>query len=114
MNNKWIRIYRWSLYNGILIKEYYANNLVHREDGPAREFSSGEKHWCLHGHLHREDGPAVVYANGVKCWYLYGQLHRSDGPAIEWPDGGKSWFIQDNKISSEKKYWRLVKLKTLW
>jgi hypothetical protein len=47
--------------------------------------------WFLNGKLHREDGPAVEWTNGSKSWYLNGNLHREDGPAIEWEakDGSK-------------------------
>ncbi len=34
--------------------------------------------------LHREDGPAVEYSNGEKEWYFNGLLHRVDGPALEY------------------------------
>ena len=29
--------------------------------------------WYLNGNLHREDGPAVEYTNGSKEWYLNGK-----------------------------------------
>ena len=35
------------------------------------------------GQLHRTDGPAVEYSNGDRVWYQNGFLHRIDGPAIE-------------------------------
>jgi len=31
---------------------------------------SGDKFWSLNGKLHREDGPAIEYSNGDKVWYL--------------------------------------------
>ena len=76
--------------------EYTLNGELHREDGPAREYSNGDKYWYLHGKLHRENGPAVEYSNGYKSWYLYGKRHRENGPAIEWLYG-KSYFV-DGKI----------------
>ena len=30
------------------------------------------KHWYINNRLHREDGPAVEYSNGIKYWYLNG------------------------------------------
>jgi hypothetical protein len=48
------------------------NGDLHREDGPAAEYSSGSKGWYLNGYLHREDGPAIEYDNGAKYWYLNG------------------------------------------
>jgi hypothetical protein len=95
-------------------KKYYWNGqLLHREDGPAVEYTNGGEEWYLHGKRHREDGPAAEYANGDKHWYLHGQRHREDGPAIEWADGTKEWYLQ-GKEYSKKEYYRRVKLKALW
>lgn len=58
---------------------------LHREDGPAIEYASGDKEWWLNNVLHREDGPAVVRKNKM-AWYINGLLHREDGPAIERTD----------------------------
>ena len=33
----------------------------------------GGKRWFKNGQLHREDGPAVEYSNGYKRWYKNGQ-----------------------------------------
>jgi len=44
----------------------------HREDGPAIEYSDGDKWWYINGLLHRENGPAIECANGIKKWFLYG------------------------------------------
>ena len=49
--------------------------------------------------LHREDGPAVEWTNGNKFWYFNGQWHRLDGPAIECTDGYKSWWIEGKKYT---------------
>ena len=49
------------------------NGKRHREDGPAIEYASGSKFWCLKGKRHREDGPAIEYADGNKFWYLSGE-----------------------------------------
>jgi len=78
---------------------YYSDKKMtklHREDGPAVEYSYGTKHWYLNGQRHREDGPAVECSDGTKSWYLNGQRHREDGPAIEWADGNKSWYLNGN------------------
>ena len=56
------------------------------EDGSRRYYNTN-------GELHRDDGPAVEWSNGVKFWYQNGQRHRTDGPAIEYPTGHKRWFI---------------------
>jgi len=36
-------------------------------------YADGGKTWCLGDKLHREDGPAVEYSNGDKFFYLNGQ-----------------------------------------
>ena len=53
-------------------KEWFLNGKLHREDGPAIEYSNGDKFWLLNGKLHREDGPACECVNGYKIWYLNG------------------------------------------
>jgi hypothetical protein len=67
-------------------------NILHRENGPAIEWTNGNKHWHVNGKLHREDGPAIESKNGDKSWYINDKLHREDGPAIECADGYKSWW----------------------
>jgi len=52
--------------------EFFKNNALHREDGPACEYADGEKRWYINDKLHREDGPAVAYADGTKEWWLWG------------------------------------------
>jgi len=52
--------------------------------------------------LHREDGPALEWSSGSKEWYLNGKLHREDGPAIVWPDGTKWWYLNDKHLSEEE------------
>jgi len=59
-------------------KFWYLNNKLHREDGPAVEFTNGDKFWYLNGVRHREDGPAVEVTNGNKAWYLNGERHTEE------------------------------------
>ena len=62
------------------------NGDLHREDGPAVEYSNGGKQWYINGKLHREDGPAVEWEDGARWWYLHGKLHREgDLPAVVLP-----------------------------
>jgi hypothetical protein len=82
-------------------KCWYLKGKLHREDGPAREYANGDKRWYLNGKRHREDGPAVEYADGDKRWYLNGKRHREDGPAVEHPDGSKSWYLNDTYMTEE-------------
>ena len=49
--------------------------------------------------LHREDGPAIEYTDGSTEWWLNGELHREDGPACEYTDGDKYWFINGHRLS---------------
>jgi hypothetical protein len=84
------------------IKWYNENDESHREDGPAIEWTDGDKWWYLNGKLHREDGPAVEHANGAKYWYLNDKLHREDGPAVEHADGSKEWYINGKYLTEEE------------
>jgi len=62
----------------------------------------GTKFWNLNGKLHREDGPAIEYTDGSTEWYVNGELHREDGPACEYTDGDKYWFINDHRLSEKE------------
>ena len=59
----------------------------------------GTKKWSLNGQLHREDGPAIEWSDGDKSWYLNGKRHREDGPAIEWADGYKEWHLNGTEYT---------------
>jgi hypothetical protein len=83
--------------------EWFLNDELHREDGPACEYSIGDKLWYLNDKLHREDGPACELSNGDKIWYLNGKRHREDGPAIENSNGSKYWYL-NNKVLTEKEF----------
>jgi hypothetical protein len=62
---------------------------------------SGTKCWYnSNRELHREDGPAMEFTSGSKVWFKNGKLHREDGPAMEWLDGDKDWYI-NGEIASE-------------
>ena len=80
-------------------KYWYLNGKLHREDGPAVEYSDRDKEWYLNGKRHREDGPAIEYSDGDKSWYLNGKCHREDGPAVENADGYKAWYLNGKQIS---------------
>ena len=62
----------------------------------------GTIRWTMNGNLHREDGPATEYSSGKKQWYLNGKLHREDGPAIEWKDGAKCWYLDGLRLTEEE------------
>ena len=52
-------------------------------------YENGTKEWYLNGKLHREDGPAIEYPSGNKLWWLNDvqyteeEFNRKMSPAIE-------------------------------
>jgi hypothetical protein len=52
--------------------------------------------------LHREDGPACEYSDETKCWYINGKCHREDGPAIEYLGGHNAWYIDGIELTEEE------------
>jgi hypothetical protein len=56
----------------------------------------------LNGRLHREDGPAVEWTNGDKHWWVDGLRHREDGPAIEYSDGTKEYWLEGIEYTEEE------------
>jgi hypothetical protein len=82
---------------------YYKNGKYHREDGPACEWSNGDKEWYFNGYLHRVDGPAIELNNGTKLWHLNNKLHREDGPTCEYKSGDKKWFLNGRLVYSKGK-----------
>ena len=83
---------------------------VHREDGPAVEYTDGTKFWYVNGNLHRLDGPAVEWSNGDKLWYVNGQCHRLDGPAVECADGSVDYWIEGEKLTFKQFLARTTRL----
>jgi hypothetical protein len=77
---------------------YYLGNTLHREDGPAIEYTNKRKEWYILGQFHREDGPAVEDAWGNKWWFWRNKLHREGGPAREYSNGDKEWWIHGKRI----------------
>ena len=82
----------------------YFNNAdkLHRTDGPAVEYTDGDKFWWQNGLLHRTDGPAIERANGTKEWFQNGHRHRIDGVAIDYANGCKRWFINDVEMTEDE------------
>ena len=83
-------------------KSWWLNGKRHREGNPAVEYADGHKSWWLNGKRHREDGPAVERSDGTKSWYLNGELHREDGPAVKYADGGKEWWLNGVELTEEE------------
>jgi len=64
----------------------------------------GTKYWkTLNGSLHMEDGPAIEWSNGDKWWCVNNLRHREDGPACEYSDGRKYWYLSGIEYT-EKEY----------
>ena len=36
------------------------------------------KRWYLNHKLHREDGPAIHSVNGLKAWWIYGDHQKTE------------------------------------
>jgi len=93
-------------------KEWYLNDMLHRENGPAvvKQYEDGSivTKWYLHGKQHRVDGPAVVqHFDKVFCqaWFFNGKLHRVDGPAIiNHTTNVTEWWMYGQKIDSPPKF----------
>ena len=81
-------------------KFYYikGTNIYHRLDGPAVEYTNGDKIWYKEGKYHRLDGPAIEWADGSKSWYKEGFTHRLDGPAVVDSDGYIEYWIEGKYI----------------
>jgi hypothetical protein len=67
------------------------------------------------GQLHREDGPAIEYSDGSTEYYINGKEHRLDGPAVEFVSGTKFWYINGEEIDCQdnEAFIRIVKMKFL-
>ena len=76
--------------------------ILHREDGPAIEYTDGDKFWYLNGEHHRIGGPAIEHPSGAKQWWVNGKLHREDGPAAVYADGSKLWYINNVEMTEKE------------
>ena len=48
---------------------YNSKGMRHREDGPAEEYTNGDKFWWKNGKLHREDGPSFHPYKQGSCFH---------------------------------------------
>lgn len=64
-------------------------------------YKSGRKEWYQDDILHRDDGPAVEFASGRREWYQYGELHREDGPAVI-DSMSRRYYLHSVLISEEE------------
>ncbi len=70
----------------------------------------GDVGYVKNGKLHRDDGPAIEWSCGTKSWFINGKCHRDDGPAQEYANGAKEWFINYKKYYTEEAYWEAIKI----
>ena len=62
-----------------------------------------KREWFQNDLLHRLDGPAVEYTNGIsKWWYRNGLLHCEDGPAVERKNGCCEWWLNNVEYTEEE------------
>ena len=71
----------------------------HRINGPAIEYTNGDKIWYLNGILHNPNGPAIDFPNESKEWWLNGKRHCENGPAFEYDDGDKEWWLNGKEYT---------------
>jgi len=57
---------------------YLNGGLLSRDDGPAIEYSSGDKYWFSNGKIHREEGPAFISRSGTKEYWLFNKMAQGD------------------------------------
>ena len=81
---------------------YDISKQLHRENGPACEYTDGDREWYVDGKPHRVDGPAIENADGSKHWWVDGKCHRIDGPAREYVNGYKRWCVDGEEYSEEE------------
>ena len=70
-----------------------------------RVFEDGTKEWFLNELCHREDGPAVERIDGSKEWWLFGEIHSEIGFA---EDGTKIWILNGDYVT-EKEFNKKIK-----
>ena len=72
-----------------LMTQWFTDGVLDREDGPAIEWTDGNKTWYKSGLIHREDGPAVLNKHGDVLYLIDGRFSREDGPAKIFKSGRK-------------------------
>jgi hypothetical protein len=96
--------------NGQKIEEWFKDNELHREDGPASYYLNDKisryykEEWYQNGVLHRTDGPAIKDNAGYSEYWINGKKHRTDGPAVIKDDADQyylEWWFNGEKLSYE-------------
>ena len=88
--------------------QYYQNDKLHREDGPAIEFEDGSVQWYKNNLLHREDGPAVIkYDYTGKIAFIEYYLDDINYTKEEW-----MLKLRKNKLKKFQKSLRSIPIHT--
>ncbi len=88
------------------------NGVLHREDGPAVIYNSGEENWYKKGRIHRENGLPAIIKKEYKLYIVNGKKHNEYGPGYENIDGTIWWYLNDTLYMDEEEYKQeLIKLK---
>ena len=73
------------------------------------QLPDGTNIYTTDGRLHREDGPAIEFSNGTSYYFIDGVLHRDNGPAISCADpAGCHWFKHGVAITSQGRSHSLI------
>jgi hypothetical protein len=64
--------------DGIVTKEWYQFDKLHRPEGPAIEISNGYSEYWLNGYLHRLNGPAIVTSEGLTYYYIESKQYEKE------------------------------------
>ena len=98
------------------VTEWYQDDKLHRDDGPAVEVFNTERWWYQHGKRHRVDGPAyerfyllspqplvrlAAKVIGTYEWWQNDERHREDGPAVEKWNGQKEWWLNGVQVTEQ-------------
>ena len=68
---------------------------IHQKD-------NGYKEWWLNNMLHRNGGPAIEHINGDVEYYENGLRHRTDGPALSFNCGEHQEYWLSGKQVTEQ------------
>jgi len=91
----------WWIDNHYITEQEFLARTCGSESTMIEDFH-GAKLWLnSKGEYHRTDGPACEYTNGDKSWYQNGKLHRLDGPAVEWYSRTEYW-IEGQKLTEQE------------
>lgn len=96
------------------VRYYNAQGQLHREYGPAIEYTDGSRAWLQNGQLHRLDGPAVEWPDGRREWWQNGHRHRLDGPAVEYVDGSCEWYINGKELTRAEWLQVVTSMENVW